>query len=271
MINWYNRILDKEWDVSPAGGLTGDAFVAEKEEKRLFLKRNSSPFLAVLSAEGIVPKLVWTKRMENGDVITAQKWLEGRKLYPEEMKSNQVIKILHKIHHSSELLLMLMRIGKRPKTADNNYKNLKEKLTNSETRRDQEVERALGYMKKLLPSTRDQKQVVCHCDLNHNNFILTKDNDLYLVDWESAMIADPVKDFGAILYRYVKRDNWEDWLDVYGVSKSKHLLERMYWYLIYDALSYLHWHEERDEIEKALACKEDIQLLNEQIKTSILV
>lgn len=39
----------------PAGGATGDAYYAEHNGQQLFLKRNSSPFLAVLSAEGIVP------------------------------------------------------------------------------------------------------------------------------------------------------------------------------------------------------------------------
>lgn len=64
-------LLGQEWEIIPAGGATGAAYFAQHKGQRLFLKRNSSPFLAVLSAEGIVPKLIWTKRLENGDVITA--------------------------------------------------------------------------------------------------------------------------------------------------------------------------------------------------------
>ena len=41
-------------------------------DKRLFLKRNTSPFLAALSIEEITPRLVWTKRMTSGDTLTAQ-------------------------------------------------------------------------------------------------------------------------------------------------------------------------------------------------------
>src|SRR5699024_8153237 len=113
MVNWLTNILDKEWIIRPAGGLTGDAFIAKKGDKRLFLKRNSAPFLAILSAQGLVRKLIWTKRMENGDGITAQEWLEGRKLRPEEMKSMQLFSMLRKVHQSSELLHMLMRLGKK--------------------------------------------------------------------------------------------------------------------------------------------------------------
>ncbi|MFD6443364.1 phosphotransferase, partial [Peribacillus sp. NPDC060186] len=86
-MNQLEHLLGQEWDISPAGGATGEAFIAEKDGQKLFLKRNSSPFLAVLSAEGIVPKLMWTKRLENGDVITAQHWMEGRELSQQEMNN----------------------------------------------------------------------------------------------------------------------------------------------------------------------------------------
>src|SRR5690606_42122450 len=80
----------------------------------LFLKRNSSPFLVVLSAEGIVPKLIGTKRMENGDVITAQQCLIGREFKPREMAQERAAKLLRKIHESRSLMTMLMRLGKTP-------------------------------------------------------------------------------------------------------------------------------------------------------------
>ena len=77
-MEWLEQLLGEEWKVIPAGGATGDAYIAHNEQHKLFLKRNSSPFLAVLSAEGIVPKLLWTRRLTNGDVISAQKWLPGQ-------------------------------------------------------------------------------------------------------------------------------------------------------------------------------------------------
>ena len=79
-VNQLKHLLGQEWEISPAGGATGEAFIAVNDDQKLFLKRNSSPFLAVLSAEGIVPKLMWTRRLENGDVITAQHWHPGREL-----------------------------------------------------------------------------------------------------------------------------------------------------------------------------------------------
>lgn len=179
-MNWPKHILDSDWKIKSAGGLTGDAFVAKKHNQKLFLKRNSSPFLAVLSAEGIVPKLIWTKRVENGDVITAQEWLEGRKLKPDEMNCTKVAQMLHKIHHSPELLHMLLRLGKKPMTSDTVFLRIKEQYQSTQLISSyHEIEKAFLYLKKILPYTKNQELVVCHCDINHNNLILTDDQQLF--------------------------------------------------------------------------------------------
>nr|GGG84886.1 phosphotransferase [Virgibacillus oceani] len=271
-MNWLSASLGKEWNITPAGGLTGDAYIAENNNKKLFLKRNSSPFLAVLSAEGIVPKLVWTKRMENGDVITAQEWIDGRKLEPEEMRQNRVAELLRKIHHSSELVHMLMRMGKKPKTPDVNLKKLKHRLNaNNLIEQYSEVGKGLSYLQQLLPVTREQKQVVCHCDINHNNLLLTNDGQLYLVDWDNAMIADPIMDFGMLLKWYVPIDDWPNWLDTYGVTYDKQLFERMYWYLISDALYYINWHYNRKEPNKVMERLQDLRELNAYVMNKFSV
>ena len=270
MIEWLGQVLGVGWKITPAGGLTGDAYVAEKDNRRLFLKRNSSPFLAVLYAEGIVPKLIWTKRLENGDVITAQEWLEGRALKSYEMQHQRVADILYKIHHSSELLHMLMRMGKKPVTSDDSFSYVKQLLTSLGLMKHQEIQEAMKHLAQLLPKTRNQNLVVCHCDINHNNLILTEDSDVFLVDWDNAMIADPVTDFGMLLKWYIPKENWNDWLYKYGITPDKNLFERMYWYLVQDALRFLCWHAEREEPEKMAERLRDLKELNEHIRQFIL-
>lgn len=270
VVDWLKQVLGKDWKVTPAGGLTGDAYVAEKDNKRLFIKRNSSPFLAVLSAEGIVPKLIWTKRMENGDVITAQKWLDGRELKPAEMQHHKVAELLRKIHHSSELLHMLMRLGKKPVTSDDSFEMIKQRLATVDIlSKNEDVSLALTYLEKLLPTTREQKLVVCHCDLNHNNLLLSNDGSLFLIDWENAMIADPVTDYGMLLKWYIPKENWNEWLKKYGIVKDEHLIKRMYWYLLLDSLQFLSWHEERNEHLKVMERLRNLQELNGHIAAFI--
>lgn len=251
MNEWLEKAVGKGWTLTPAGGLTGDAYIAKKDNRKLFIKRNSSPFLAVLSAVGIVPKLIWTKRMQNGDVITAQEWLEGRELTPEDMKSRQITDLLQKIHHSPELLHMLMRLGKKPVTSDLLLEEIQHRLERLGLIQEYgEIAVALNYLEKLLPVTRDQKLVVCHCDLNHNNLMMDKNGVIFLVDWDNATIADPAMDFGSLLKWYIPQEEWNEWLKKYGMTEHEHLYERMHWYLLLDALDYISWHREREEPEK---------------------
>ncbi|MEI3599344.1 MULTISPECIES: phosphotransferase family protein [unclassified Oceanobacillus] len=264
MKEWLEKAVGKGWTLTPAGGLTGDAYIATKDNHKLFVKRNSSPFLAVLSAVGIVPKLIWTKRMENGDVITAQEWLEGRDLTKEDMKSGQIMELLKKIHHSPELLHMLMRLGKKPVTSDQSLLEIEGRLVHlGLLEQYEEVAVALNYLVKLLPITRNQKLVVCHCDLNHNNLLMSESGEIFLVDWDNAMIADPVIDFGFLLKWYIPKEEWDEWLEKYGVTEHEYLYERMHWYLLLNALDYLSWHSERHEADKVKERLESLSELNQ--------
>ncbi|MCL5444427.1 phosphotransferase, partial [Lactobacillus johnsonii] len=78
-----------------------------RAQEKVFLKRNTSPFLAALSMEGISPRLIWTKRISSGDVLTAQEWLNGRTLSRKEMADTAVAKLLARVHHSKLLKKML--------------------------------------------------------------------------------------------------------------------------------------------------------------------
>ncbi|MFS0673126.1 phosphotransferase [Ornithinibacillus sp. 179-J 7C1 HS] len=250
-MEWFKKVLGEEWEITPAGGLTGEAYFAKKDTKQLFLKRNSSPFLAVLSAEGIVPKLVWTKRLNNGDVVTAQKWLEGRELRPAEMQHQRVADLLYKIHHSTELLHMLLRLGKKPITADDYIVSIEKRLKRNQIDNASiEVKDALTYLNNYLPVARQENLTVCHGDMNHHNILLTDDGQLYLIDWDNAMIADPILDYGKVLNSYIPKENWKDWLNQYGIELDNAFLIRMYWYLIVDCLSFFAFHYERNEHDK---------------------
>lgn len=255
------QLLGKEWEITPAGGATGDAYIAEYEGRKLFLKRNSSPFLAVLSAEGIVPKLVWTKRMENGDVITAQQWLDGRELKPHDMGSEQVANLLGKIHRSQDLVEMLKRLGKAPLLPGAMMKKLRPIVAKWED--EPLVRDALEWLESQLPSLRCDEFAVCHCDINHNNWLLAEDGRLYLIDWDGALIADPAIDIGMLLYSYIPEKRWEEWLAFYGLKLTDDLRQRMKWYVVVQTLHALVWQKEKQaekEMKQSLDFLEKVLL-----------
>jgi len=238
------HILGLEWDITPAGGATGEAFLARHEDTTLFLKRNSSPFLAVLSAEGIVPKLYWTKRLENGDVITAQQWLKGRDLKPGDMIHSQVAKLLNKIHQSKPLLSMLRRLGKSPILPENMLNELKNKI-DDDLRKNPIIKKTVAILERDVHDIYSDDWVVCHTDVNHNNFILSDDNELYLIDWDNAMIGDRAIDIGLVLHWYIPKDRWMEWLGHYGIEMNPSLEKRMKWYVLLQTISLVQWYKDR--------------------------
>lgn len=252
-VDCFKRVLGNDWNITPAGGLTGDAYFAEKDQQRLFLKRNSSPFLAVLSAEGIVPKLVWTKRMENGDVITAQQWLEGRPLYRDEMQDGRVIELLRKIHSSNELLYMLKRLGKTPVTPSDLFQYiLHQSSLESLMKEEPMIAQIVKVLQEDLPTIVPDLFTVCHGDLHHNNLIKTKNGQIYLIDWDNTMISDPAFDLATLLDPYIPPEVWDDWIQEYGLIHQEKLFKRMDFYLLLNSISYIAWHDERNEKKRKL-------------------
>ncbi|MFT8870781.1 MAG: phosphotransferase family protein [Sporolactobacillus sp.] len=256
------RFFDsREWQLSPAGGMTGEAYLAQSGDSKLFIKRNTSPFLAVLSAEGIVPKLLWTRRMSNGDVLTAQRWTKGRVLNAEEMKSTRVADLLRKIHRSEPLLAMMRRIGKRPIGTLQIYEQLAE---HAEGRAPQHVLRpALDFLTRYALSVEVDEKTVCHSDVNHNNWLLDNENQsLYLVDWDQAVIADPAMDMAMLLFWYIAKDDWDKWLSYYGAQINAALHLRLAWHMIAMTLRLMFWHQEHAEVRKMLLFEKDLIWLN---------
>ncbi|MDN8777051.1 phosphotransferase, partial [Staphylococcus aureus] len=82
-------------------------------------------------------------------------------------------------------------------------------------------------------------------DVNHNNWLLSDQDELFLVDWEGAMIADPAIDIGMILYTYVDEKDWSDWLSMYGINDTHDLKKRMKWYTLIQAIAMVEWYEEK--------------------------
>lgn len=243
------HLLGQEWEIVPAGGATGEAFFAQFEEQKLFLKRNSSPFLAVLSAEGIVPKLVWTKRLENGDVITAQQWMDGRELKPSEMCADQVAKLLKKIHRSKPLLGMLKRLGKSPLQPETLLRSLEEGL-DLELLKIPSIICALEFLNNELVHIQSEEKTVCHTDVNHNNWLLTEDSELFLIDWDGAVIADPAIDLGQLLYWYIPKEGWASWLELYGIKLTEHLKLRMRWYVFAQTINSIQWYKSKKRLDE---------------------
>lgn len=237
------------WKLHPIGGDTGQAYMGTKAEEKLFVKRNSSPFLAALSVEGITPKLIWTKRIGNGDVLTAQEWLNGRALKKDEMSSLDVAELLSRIHNSNNLRRMLARVGGqeiRPTDFLDSYsRNLPDDLYSHSF-----LNKVYYYLSKTIPNVDETQLRVCHGDIYRKNWLLSDENRLYLVDWDSAMLCDPAMDLGVLLCQYVEREQWTGWLTHYGLELTDELIQKMTWYAAMNYLAQIKEHHRKSHFHK---------------------
>ena len=227
--------LDSGWKIRPIKGDTGKTYLGLNAEEKVFIKRNTTPMLAALSKEGITPKLVWTKRMGNGDVLTAQEWLEGRILESDEIgERNDVIDVLYHLHHSHSLKNMLEKIGGAtysPQQMLGDYQeDLPEKLQENDF-----LMLVYRYLIEHVPGFQGKDKTVVHGDVNCRNWVVCN-HYLYLVDWDSVMFSDSFVDIGTILGHYVPTSNWSQWLISYGIDPNSENLEKTYWYALLSML-----------------------------------
>lgn len=224
------------WNLHPIGGETGKAFMGIRNEEKVFLKKNSSPFLAALSLEGIAPRLMWTKRTGNGDVLTAQEWCNGRTLEESEMTSGNLVEVLVKVHRSDTLKRLLKRVGGKEISAVDlimAYEtDLSDDLANHPV-----LEQAYDYLLSSLPLGYTSEDIrVCHADITNDNMLLSDEGDLYIVDWDTAVLADYLFDIGQLLARYIDRKDWAKWARKNNFDYTANEKQRIFWYAIINTL-----------------------------------
>ncbi|WP_237773026.1 phosphotransferase family protein, partial [Staphylococcus aureus] len=106
-------------------------------------------------------------------------------------------------------------------------------------------EKIINLFRRAYTEFRFAFFTVVHGDVNHNNWLLSDRDELFLVDWEGAMIADPAIDIGMLLYNYVPQQQWSEWLETYGVQESLNLNKRMKWYTVIQSIGLVQWYEEQ--------------------------
>ena len=258
--------LENGWRVLPIDGDTGTAYMGIKQQEKLFLKRNTSPFLAALSIEGITPRLVWTKRMTSGDTLTAQEWLNGRCLRKDEMASQKVASLLYRLHHSALLKRMLKQVGGRTVTPEELLQGYFRGLP-QDLRHHPLLKSVANQLRATKPQFKRSNYEVCHGDLNHKNWLLSDQGSLFLVDWESAIIADPAYDLSMLMCQYVPRSNWQQWLELYYANGSEQpaadFTDRISWYILSQLLLQIKDKHKRGRFHEM---NQDIIKLDEVVK-----
>ncbi len=249
--------IEKEsgWKLHPIGGETGQAFMGTRDEEKIFLKKNSSPFLAALSLEGIAPRLIWTKRTGNGDVLTAQEWCNGRTLKGHEMSASNIVKILNRLHQSDILKRLLARVGGE-EISELDLLTEYERDLATDLKNHPLLEKAYHFLLSSLPLSYTEDEIrVCHADLVNKNILLSDDGELFIVDWDTAVLMDYLYDIGQLISRYIEKEDWEDWATDNDLSFDKNEKERINWYVIINLLldiKYAHFKNRYNDMNRQI-------------------
>lgn len=224
------------WNLHPIGGETGQAYMGIRNEEKVFLKKNSSPFLAALSLKGITPRLIWTKRTGNGDVLTAQEWCNGRTLASHEMSSSNIANILKKVHESERLKRLLAKVGGQQISAVDLLAefeiNLAPDLENHPV-----LVSTYHYLLRELPLGYTDADIrVCHGDISSENMLLSDDGELFVVDWDTAVLTDYLYDIGQLFARYIEKEDWMRWANKNNMNFTRNEIKRVKWYAFINML-----------------------------------
>lgn len=224
------------WNLHPIGGETGQAYMGIRNEEKVFLKKNSSPFLAALSLKGITPRLIWTKRTGNGDVLTAQEWCNGRTLASHEMSSSNIADILKKVHESERLKRLLAKVGGQQISAVDLLAefeiNLAPDLENHPV-----LVSTYHYLLRELPLGYTDADIrVCHGDISSENMLLSDDGELFVVDWDTAVLTDYLYDIGQLFARYIEKEDWMRWANKNNMNFTRNEIKRVKWYAFINML-----------------------------------
>jgi thiamine kinase-like enzyme len=212
------------------GQNVNNVFYATFGSQKAFVKVNASPLLASISQVGLTPKIIWTKRNSNGDMLTAQSWVDGVVLAATEMGNPQINQILATLHHSKMLVESFKKFGNDVTTprqlVEKLYQNAHRNMISNSFLSD-----LLSDLRQVTPDFDSQKAVVVHGDVNHHNWLKNDHSGkIYLVDWDTVALSDAFVDIGHLLSHYISPKQWQEWLAYSGYKLTDDTFSKIKWY-----------------------------------------
>ena len=240
---------DNELTLTPIAGKSGKAYMGTYPDgARVFVKMNTTPILVGLAREQIAPQLLWSRRMADGNVMSAQEWLSGKILTPTEMDKKQIVNILTRLHRSRPLMTQLRRLGYSLETPADLLESWLEHAPLA-IGNNHYLRSVLNDMRSHLPQFREDHATIVHGDVRHSNWIETDSGLVYLVDWDSVRLTDRMFDVAHILSHYIPEVRWKEWLTYYGYRYNETVLKKLYWYGQYAYLCQIAKYYENADLE----------------------
>ena len=60
--------------------------------------------------------------------------------------------------------------------------------------------------------------------------LLSDEGELFIVDWDTAVLTDYLYDIGQLFARYINKEDWAKWADKNQMNFTKNEIKRVKWY-----------------------------------------
>lgn len=227
----------KQWELAlPPQGSGQESYFAEAAGLAFFVKLGVQvERYRAMSDLGLSPRLVTTGSLADGTKVAVQEKIDGRNPSRKDFQSHlaQFAQAIGKIHRCEKLKAVL------PSKSSTHYRDVGlDTLAHIEQRWvfykhmvslscAVFVDESLGYLKKQIGQFQGAGLAASHNDVCNGNWLVSSDDQVFSIDYESMSLDDPALDLGAILWWYYPPHLRPEFLEIAGYGDKVGLRERM--------------------------------------------
>jgi len=230
------NVRNQSWEISlPQHGTGNETYFGQSSGRLYFIKLGANTDrYQVMSNLGLSPQIIALGHLGDGTSILVQERVNGkipnRKDFHLHLK--KFAESIKKTHHCEGLKQIL------PKRSSSFYKDVgleileevelrwkKHELEVSEF--SEYVNEKIAYLKHQIDQFTGDGLVASHSDICNGNWLVSHDEKLYLLDYDSMTLDDPALDLGAILWWYYPPKMREEFLEITGYENDESLRNRM--------------------------------------------
>lgn len=230
-----NQFSSDSWEFTYPGGHGNETYFAWSGKKVYFVKLGSQVArYKALASIGLTPPVLAEGFLDDGTSIMVQTHIEGRTPTRRDYHNHldNFASAIHKVHHSAKVKQTLPEVFTDEYCAIG-YQVLDEIQTRWKKFRSlvpgsaDFVDEGIIQLREKVKEFRGTGLVSSHNDINNSNWIITPDENLYLIDLDSMSLDDPALDIGATLWWYYPPEMRQEFLEIDGYADGHEFKTRM--------------------------------------------
>jgi thiamine kinase-like enzyme len=226
---------DQDWEFTLPHGWGNETYFARGKDATYFIKLGASlANYQTMAALGLTPQVVATGVLEDGTSLLVQTCVSGRKPSWADFRRYlaRIAGMIHTMHFNAEIQRYL------PQARSERYRALaQDALANLRQRWDRYksqvpavqgwVDAHLDQLACEIDGVNGSGVVAAHHDICNANWLISVDEQIYLIDLDAMAMDDPACDLGALLWWYYPPELRGRFLQIAGYRDNEPLRMRM--------------------------------------------